>query len=163
METLNGALARIALATAFCVVLIGQLAILPWFITDILTQFPQMSPLAGWYQAAVTLALACGQLVFISIFALVKRVDRNTIFELGSLRWVDLAAAAIILVTLLTAVLGWHLLIHTGVGGPVLGFFTLAALSAGFCLTSLSFIARKLLLKSLALSQRAGSHRIRTE
>lgn len=157
METLNSALARITLVAAFGIILIGQLSILPWFISDVLAQFPQMSPLARWYQLAVTLAFACGQLVLISIFALVKRADRNTIFEPGSLKWMDLTTTAITLATSLTAVLGWHSLIYTGVGGPGLGFFTLAALSAGFCLINLSLIARKLLRKSIILDQASGT------
>ena len=162
METLNSALARTTLAATFGIILIGQFAILPWFINDVLAQFPEMSSLARWYQLAVTLASACGQLVLVSIFALVKRADRSTIFEPASLKWIDLISAAITVATSLTAILGWHLLIYTGVGGPGLGFFTLAALSAGFCLMNLSFIARRLLRKSITLDQASGTTRAQT-
>ncbi len=109
---------RIALTLIFLGSLLGQTVILPQYISEVTVQYPEMTSLSTTYRWIVTGGITCLQVALISIWVLLSKVERVEIFTGGSRRWVDIFIAASALATVLVVILGFHLLVIVGVGGP---------------------------------------------
>ncbi|GAA1409326.1 hypothetical protein AUR04nite_22400 [Glutamicibacter uratoxydans] len=153
MSTLLNYTVRVLLMAMISVGLLAQTVIVPMFVSEVILQFPQMQPRAGWYTAVIVLGIAGAQAALVCLIALLSRIERGIIFHPTSLRWSTATAAFVGLSTVCVAALGWHLLIVSGMGGPGVAFTALSATLIGASCCSLMLIGRQLLNKSIHLDQ----------
>ena len=157
MNTLVNYTARALLTAMIGVGLLAQTVIVPMFISEVVLQFPQMQPRAGWYASVVVLGISGAQAALVGFIALLNRIERGIIFQAKSLRWTTAIAASVGLSTICTTALGCHLLIASSIGGPGIAFIALSITLIGAAFCALMLIGRQLLLKSINLDKQQNT------
>lgn len=134
MVLMRTALVLVALGTVLVQVL------LPCQAAEIGETYPEVQNLVLPYSIAAVLMVVCAQVALLSVWKLISRVLRATLYAKGSLKWIDAMRWSVLIGAGIVAIVAGHLLFLVGIGGPgvVLGFFAALVLgSAAFLLLTI--------------------------
>jgi hypothetical protein len=142
---------RVLLVLMFLGALLGQLWFILQFAADMARVFPEVSFLAVPYSILAIATVACAQLVFVALWALLSRVRRGAIFTERAFRWVDAIIVAGTVATAITFGVEIHMLGVVDVGPPALGILLTGVVIVGAAFVLLMLVMRGLLRTATTL------------
>ncbi|GEP48486.1 hypothetical protein MSA03_19940 [Microbacterium saccharophilum] len=132
--------------------LFAQVRIVP-FIARGLASDAERPEIVVPYAFCGILAIACGQLVLVAIWALLSKVRRDAIFSESAYRWVDVILAAGITATATLLALALHvaLVVEPPLDAPGLTAFALGGVICAAAFVLLMIVMRGLLRSATGL------------
>jgi len=136
---------RILLVFLFLGCLLIQLWFIPQFAAEMAGIYPEVSFLEVPYSVLAIATVACAQVVFIALWALLSKVRRGAIFTDRAFRLVDVIIAAGIVATALTLAVEIDLLGAVKAGGPP----TFVLLLTGMVTAGAAFVLLMIVMRGL--------------
>ena len=142
---------RILLVLLFAGALFAQIVMIPLTGFDISEFYPKRTYLEVPYVVLGILAVACGQVAIVAVWALLSRVRRGAIFTDSAFHWVDVIIWCGVIATALIAFVEIHALGFEDIGNPPVGIFLTGAVIAGGAFVLLMIVMRGLLRSATTL------------
>lgn len=140
--------AQVLLVVILLAALVVQVVILPSVAAESRDLNPQVGYLYAPFLVMCIAVVACGQIVLASIWMLLRLVDRDRIFTKRAFVWVAIMIAALLLSTVLAAVMFVITNVILQLGGPPLLTLGLLAVMVGSTALALVLVALRGLLRT---------------
>lgn len=92
------------LALAFLGALFAQVVVIPTTAADEVALFPPYESVQVPFVTSAIVFIACGQLMLVALWGVLRRAAKGTVFESGALTWTNIAIGA---VSAAAVVLAW--------------------------------------------------------
>lgn len=123
--------------------------LVPIYASQVAAIHPEVAYLVGPYSAAAILFIGCGQVILLVVWKLLALVNAATIFTRAALPWVDVITGCGAVATLLTVVVGIHVLGFVPGGGGPIWLYLAGVAAAGLAFVLLMVVMRGLLVSAI--------------
>ena len=130
-------LLRSLISFGLLALVITQIWLVPLITSEVVGQFPEISPLATPYAVTVIIGLACGELALVCVWSVTRQLDKQRFNSATTSRLLAIFAGCAALASALAFGLFLHLTLMHHAGGPGVLLITCAVLLCGgacFCL-----------------------------
>ena len=142
---------RIFLVLLFAGALFAQIVMIPLTGFDISEFYPKRGYLEVPYIVLGILAVACGQVAIVAVWALLSRVRRGAIFTPSAFRLVDVIIWCGVIATALVASVEVNAIVIENIGSPAILILLTSAVIAGGAFVLLMIVMRGLLRSATTL------------
>jgi hypothetical protein len=142
---------RILLVLLFIGALYPELILVPSAGAEISRWYPDRGYLEVPYVTLGILAVVCGQVAIVAVWALLSRGRRGAIFTDSAFRWVDVIIWCGVIATALVASVEVNAIVIENIGSPAILILLTSAVIAGGAFVLLMIVMRGLLRSATTL------------